>query len=231
MVLTDDNFATIVKAVESGRKVYQNIRKTVRFLLSSNAGEVIALFAATLMGMRILGPIHILWINLVTDTFPALALGLEPAEGNVMKRLPRNPDLPLIDGRMWSQIGITGIFEAALTLIAFALGSHISQAYAMTMAFVTLGLSQLFASFGARSETASVFKLGLFKNRVMILAIIVSALLQVGVVLIPVLRSVFSLSMLSGADWLIVIGLSALMLVISELDKLIVFIVEKNKRT
>ncbi len=219
MVLTDDNFATIVKAVEAGRKVYQNIKKTVRFLLSSNAGEVIALFTATLLGMRLLGPIHILWINLVTDTFPALALGLEPAEGDVMKYPPRDPKVPLIDGRMWAGIAFTGVFEAVLTLAAFMIGRTVSQEYAVTMAFVTLGLSQLFAAYGARSEHVSVWSLGLFKNRIMLLALAVSSLLQVSVVLIPALRRIFELDMLSGIHWLIVIGMSALMLVFSEVEK------------
>ena len=229
MVLTDDNFATIVKAVKEGRKVYQNIRKAVRFLLSSNAGEVIALFIATMLGMRLLGPIHILWINLVTDTFPALALGLEPTEGDVMKSKPRDPKTPLLNKKTWGSIGITGSVEAALTLIAFMIGSKISQEYAMTMAFVTLGLSQLFAAFGARSDHTSVFKLGLFKNKIMILAMIVSGLLQVMVVLVPFLRDIFELTVLSSSHWLTVVGLSAFMLLFSEIEKIFVRLIAKKK--
>ena len=227
MVLTDDNFATIVKAVKEGRKVYQNIKKAVRFLLSSNMGEVMALFFATMLGgwlfgsAKLLGPIHILWVNLVTDTFPALALGLEPTEGDVMKNPPRNPNVPLLNKRMWTAIGITGAIEAALTLLAFGIGMQAGgQTYAMTCAFITLGLSQLFAAFGVRSERTSVFKLGLFKNKTMIWALAISAVLQVGVVIIPWLRGVFSLQMLTPLHWVMVVGLSMLMLVASEVEKL-----------
>lgn len=229
MVLTDDNFATIVKAVKEGRKVYQNIRKAVRFLLSSNTGEVIALFIATMLGMRILGPIHILWINLVTDTFPALALGLEPTEGDVMRKPPRDAKVPLLDGRTWTSIGLTGAVEAALTLFAFIIGSKISQEYAMTMAFVTLGISQLFASFGARSDHTSVFRLGIFKNRIMLLAMLVSGVLQVSVVIVPFLRNVFDLAMLSNTHWLMVFGLSAFMLVFSEIEKIFIRVINRLK--
>ncbi len=235
MVLTDDNFATIVKAVKEGRKVYQNIRKAVRFLLSSNMGEVMALFFATMFGGWLFGsaillaPIHILWINLVTDTFPALALGLEPSEGDVMNSPPRDPNVPLLDARMWAAIGITGLIEAVMTLTAFAVGFAAGgQTYAMTMAFVTLGLSQLFAAFGARSERVSVFKLGLFKNKIMIIALLVSTALQVGVVIIPWLRGVFSLVMLTPMHWLATIGLSAAMLVFSGVEKGLLYMHTKN---
>lgn len=229
MVLTDDNFATIVKAVKEGRKVYQNIRKAVRFLLSSNTGEVIALFVATMLGMRILGPIHILWINLVTDTFPALALGLEPTEGDVMKSPPRDPKTPLLDKKTWTSIGITGTVEAGLTLFAFIIGSKFSHEYAMTMAFITLGLSQLFAAFGARSDHSSVFKLGIFKNKIMILALIFSGVLQVMVVIIPFLRNVFELEMLSSIHWITVVALSAFMLLFSEIEKIFVNLIRRKK--
>ncbi len=236
MVLTDDNFATIVKAVMEGRKVYQNIKKAVRFLLSSNMGEVMALFLATMFGGWLFGsavllaPIHILWINLVTDTFPALALGLEPTEGNVMNSPPRDPNVPLIDKRLWTAIGITGMIEAVLTLLAFGIGFAVAgQTYAMTMAFVTLGLSQLFAAFGVRSERVSVFKLGLFKNKVMVIAMLFSTLLQVGVVLVPWLRGVFSLDMLTPAHWAAVVGLSMVMLLASEIEKAFIDLRTKKK--
>jgi P-type Ca2+ transporter type 2C len=223
MVLTDDNFATIVKAVKQGRKVYQNIRKAVRFLLSSNTGEVIALFVATLIGWRILGPVHILWINLVTDTFPALALGLEPTEGDVMKAIPRDPKTPIIDKKLWKSIGLTGFVEACLTLIAFVIGRNAGgQAYGMTMAFLTLGISQLFAAYGARSDHSSMFTIGVFKNKVMILAMIFSCLLQVIVVIVPFLRETFELTMISPAHWVVVFALSIAMLVFSEIEKVII---------
>jgi len=228
MVLTDDNFATIVKAVRQGRKVYQNIRKAVRFLLSSNTGEVIALFAATMLSMRILFPIHILWINLVTDTFPALALGLEPTEGDVMKVPPRDPKTPIIDGKTWVSIGITGFFEACLTLGAFLIGSKINATYGITMAFLTLGISQLFAAYGARSDHSSMFTLGVFKNRSIIIAMLFSGFLQVVVVVVPFMRNIFKLTMISGEHWLTVFGLSILMLVLSEVEK--IFIRAKMRR-
>ena len=216
--------------------MYQNIKKAVRFLLSSNMGEVMALFFATMLGgwlfgsAKLLGPIHILWINLVTDTFPALALGMEPTEGDVMQSPPRDPNVPLLNRRMWTAIGVTGAIEAALTLLAFGIGyRYAGQAYAMTCAFVTLGLSQLFAAFGVRSEHTSVFTLGLFKNKTMLWALLVSTILQIGVVLVPWLRGVFSLDMLTPMHWIMVVGLSAVMLLASEMEKIILQARTKKK--
>ncbi|NLG36592.1 MAG: cation-translocating P-type ATPase [Clostridiales bacterium] len=220
MVLTDDNFATIVRAVEEGRKIYGNIRKTVRFLLSSNFGEVIALFAATLAGWRLLYPIHILWINLVTDTFPALALGVEPTEGDVMRHPPRDPSQPFLMGRDWRDIVVSGTLEGALALAAFLIGRWMAgETLGTTMAFVTLGLSQIFYSVASRSERNSVFALGLLKNKVMVGAFLLSAALQVSVALIPPLRTLFGLVAMNGAHWLIVAGLSASMLLFGEIFK------------
>ena len=148
MVLTDDNFATIVSAVKEGRRIFSNIHKTVRFLLSSNVGEVIAILTSTIIGWRLLAPVHILWINLVTDTFPALALGAEPAEPDVMEREPRDSREPLLGVRDWVRIVFVGAVEAMVTLFAYRLGG--GGQVGTTMAFLTLSLSQLFAAFGFR---------------------------------------------------------------------------------
>nr|WP_243108465.1 cation-translocating P-type ATPase [Maliibacterium massiliense] len=220
MVLTDDNFATIVKSVKEGRRIFDNIHKAVRFLLSSNAGEVIALFVATLLGWPLLAPVHILWVNLVTDTFPALALGVEPAEPGLMDRPPREASRPFFTGYTWTQVGILGALEGGLTLVAYAIGQAMGGAVCgTTMAFVTLGLTQLVAALGFFSEHDSIVTLKPRRHKMLLLALAGSALLQLVVVLLPPLRSIFSLTMLSGVQWLIVLGLMAAMLVFIELQK------------
>ena len=221
MVLTDDNFATIVSAVEEGRKIFTNIKKAVKFLLSSNMGEVIALFIATMLSWQLFKPVHILWINLVTDTFPALALGVEPAEGDVMNRAPRDSKAPFFNKKMWFEILTHGAVEGgiALGVYIYALNAFDSIT-ATTMAFVTLGLTQLFHALGSRFDEKS-FMSGPFTNKSMILAFVVSALLQILVVVIEPIRTAFSLVMLDGWQWLVAIGSSVLMLVYMEIEKAI----------
>jgi len=221
MVLTDDNFATIVAAVEEGRKIFTNIKKAVKFLLSSNMGEVIALFIATMLGWQLFRPVHILWINLVTDTFPALALGVEPAEGDVMSQKPRNSKAPFFNKKMWFEILTHGVVEGgiALGVYLYALNAF-DGITATTMAFVTLGLTQLFHALGSRFDEKS-FMSGPFTNKSMILAFVVSALLQILVVVIEPIRTAFSLAMLDGWQWLVAVGSSVLMLVYMEIEKAI----------
>ena len=219
MVLTDDNFATIVSAVEEGRKIFTNIKKAVKFLLSSNMGEVIALFIATMLSWQLFKPVHILWINLVTDTFPALALGVEPAEGDVMGRPPRDSKAPFFSKSMLFEILLHGAIEGAIALGVYMYArSTYTPIIATTMAFVTLGLTQLFHALGNRFDEKSFFS-SPFSNKWMIAAFLVSAILQVMVVIIEPIRNAFSLAMLNGTQWLIAFGASIAMLIYLEIEK------------
>ncbi|MGB6178898.1 cation-translocating P-type ATPase, partial [Carnobacterium sp.] len=174
MVLADDNFSTIVVAVEEGRKVFSNIQKSIQYLLSANLGEVLTLFIATLFGWSILAPVHILWINLVTDTFPAIALGLEPAEADSMKQKPRGKEATFFSNGVLGSIIYQGIFEGGITLFVYwwatnnpvhAGNSELIHSDALTMAFVTLGMLQLFHAFNVKSVDKSLFTVGFFKNK------------------------------------------------------------------
>lgn len=226
MVLTDDNFATIVSAVKEGRRIFDNIHKTVRFLLSSNAGEVIAILTATIAGWHLLSPVHILWINLVTDTLPAIALGMEPAELDVMERKPRDKKTPFLLKRDWQSILLVGTVEAILALIAYVAGGK--GITGTTMAFMTLSLSQLFAAVGFQSERHSIFQIKFSKHPILWLAFLGSALLQLVVMFVPALRDLFDLTLLTGVQWLTVVGLCFGMLAFIELQKLIVRLRSNN---
>ena len=217
MVLTDDNFATIVSAVKEGRRIFANIHKTVRFLLSSNVGEVIAILTSTIIGWRLLAPVHILWINLVTDTFPALALGAEPAEPDIMERKPRDSNAPLLGVQDWVRIVFVGAVEALVTLFAFRLGG--GGQVGTTMAFLTLSLSQLFAAIGFQSDRHSVVHLRLKEHPWLWRGVLASAALQLVVVFVPFLRELFDLAILTGGQWLIVLGMCLIMPLFIELQK------------
>ncbi len=210
MILTDDNFSSIVSAVEEGRKIYQNIRKFVRYLLSCNLGEIITIFIAIQIGLpRPLLPIQILWVNLVTDGFPALALGLDPAEIDLMKQPPRNPDEGIFSGKMGFNIFSQGLFIGIITLISFYFGfTQYSLEVAETMAFGTLSFTQLWQSLNSRSEKYSLFKLGIFTNQYLVLAIFVSGTLQLIVMLLPYLQTVFKVVPLTYFQWIILIIIS-----------------------
>lgn len=221
MVLTDDNFATIVEAVAEGRTIFTNIKKSIRYLLSCNAGELAAIFFAIMFGWpRPLVPVQILWVNLVTDGFPALALGVEPPEPGTMYRPPRDPKGPLFSGREMRAVVLGGLWISLITLVAFWLGwSHDgSVIVGQTMAFATLAFSQLFQALNSRGEL-SIFKLGLFTNKAMNWALLTSALLQVLVLTVPVLQGVFGTTAMTFEQWLAVVGLSATTLVFTELRK------------
>jgi Ca2+-transporting ATPase len=221
MVLADDNFATIVFAVEEGRKIYNNIRKTIQFLLSSNLGEVVTLFIGTMLNWTVLLPIHILWVNLVTDTFPALALGVERAEQDVMRHKPRRAGTSFFAEGVGMSIIYQGIIKGLITLSVFYIGARLySPATATTMAFVTLGLIQLAHSLNVRSNTKSLFKLGLFTNMPLIGAISAAAFLQVGVVLVPYLNEIFKVEPLNLFQWLIVIIASLSIIPVVEVGKI-----------
>lgn len=233
MVLADDNFATIVHAVREGRRIFSNIRKTVQFLLSCNLGEVFTMFIATMLPAvftdHILFPIHILWINLITDTLPALALGMEEAEPGIMEEPPRDPKSGFFSDGMGINIIYQGILEGCLVLLSYLTGKQYSPETATTMAFVSLGLIQLFHSFNARSNEDSLFKLGWFSNPWVIGAFFISAVLQLSVVFLPFLNGLFRVVPLSGKQWLTVVGLSFLMIPAVEIVKWMERLFRKRK--
>ncbi|WP_313528176.1 calcium-translocating P-type ATPase, PMCA-type [Anaerotignum sp.] len=224
MILTDDNFATIVEAVREGRGIYDNIRKAVHFLLSSNIGEIITIFAAMCFGWATpLLPIQLLWVNLVTDSLPAIALGLDPVEEDCMERPPRERESTLFGGGLGSKIMVEGMMIGMLALLAFGIG-HIyfdqEKMYVTgrTMAFAVLSLSQLVHSFNMRSEH-SLFAIHPLENRWLVGALIVGILLQVGVIMIQPLATVFKVAPLGLTEWLIVAALALMPLPIVELEK------------
>ena len=247
MVLADDNFATIVAAVEEGRAIYSNIRKFLRYLLSSNIGEVMTMFFGVLLagviglrpeeGSAVVLPLlatQILWINLVTDGAPALALGLDPADAGVMERPPRPPEEGVITPRMWKGIFFVGLVMAAGTLLvldASLSGGLIPGAgdmrYAQTMAFTTLMLFQVFNVFNARSDERSAFS-GLFHNPWLWGALAISLLLHVAVVYVPVLQAAFSTTDLSGVDWLRCAAAASSVLWLRELSKIITRLTDRR---
>ena len=227
MVLADDNFASIVYAVEEGRRIYDNIRKAIQFLLSANLSEVVALFAATLMSFRLFAPIHILWINLVTDTFPAIALGMEEAEPDIMERPPRSADEGIFSNGMGAGIIYQGIIVAALTLASFFIGKNQSQITGMTMAFLTLSMCEIFHSLNLRSRTKSIFALKTH-NKYLFLAMLVSFVLTLVVIYIPGLNTVFELTALSVVEFFIASGLALLIIPIVEIEKLLSKLVSKK---
>ncbi|MCK9594325.1 MAG: calcium-transporting P-type ATPase, PMR1-type [Candidatus Omnitrophica bacterium] len=223
MVITDDNFASIVAAVEEGRGIYDNIKKFIHYLLSCNAGEILVMFVSSLLGMPVpLLPIHILWVNLVTDGFPALALGVDPVEPKVMQRMPRKPNEPVVNRSRGIIMLVQGSFIAFCSLLAFCLVLYLEKeglARARTAAFVVLSCSQLFHSFNCRSMTESLFKIGIFTNKKLILACLVSFFLQMAVVYMPFLQTVFKTEALGLFDWFLVIAISSFPLWAMELYK------------
>lgn len=229
MVLADDNFATIVVAVEEGRKVFSNIQKAVQYLLAANLGEVLTLFIATLLNWDTLLPIHLLWINLVTDTFPAIALGMEPAEKDLMEHKPRGRNSNLFSGGVFSSIIYQGILEAATVLFVYwsAIQWPVHTTYdaihsdALTMAFATLGLMQLFHAFNVKSVHQSLFKVGPFRNRAFNWAILLSFVLMMVIIVVPGLNDVFRVAHLDLYQWGIVLGSSFAIIPIVEIVKAI----------
>ena len=223
MILTDDNFATVVAAVEQGRGIYANIRKAIHYLLSCNIGEILTIFLATVLPFSHapLTPVQLLWLNLVTDSLPALALGMEPVERRVMDQPPRDPHEPLFSRAFSRRLAWQGILVGGITLLAYGLGLHLSNDYAVanTMAFATLTLSQLFHAFDVRSERTSLFRLGVFSNPAMNKAFLVGLLLQAAVLLAPPLQAAFSVVPLTLTEWAITLGLALTPLIVCEIVK------------
>jgi len=227
MILADDNFSTIVIAVEEGRKVFANIQKAVQYLLSANLGEVLTLFVMTMMGWQILAPVHILWINLVTDTFPAIALGLEPSEKNVMKQKPRGRQSNFLSGGVATNVIYQGLLEGIITLAVYGIAIwfpvHASEAQAhadaLTMAFATLGLIQLFHAFNSKSIHGSIFSATTLKNKFFNWSIVLSFILLAATIVVPGLNDIFHVSHLDVHQWAIVGGASVSIIVIVEIVK------------
>ena len=224
MVLADDNFETIVVAVEEGRKVFANIQKAVQYLLSANFGEVMTMFVATMAGWSILEPIHILWINLVTDVFPAIALGLEEAEADIMNHPPRGKSSNFLSNGVLPSIFYQGFFEGAITLFVFWYATEVAKwgnPVGETMAFATLGLIQLFHAFNVKSVYKSLGQVGAFKNKMFNYAILVSAVMLLSVMVIPGLTNVFDVATLTAGQWLFVVGSAFSIVPIVEIAKAI----------
>ena len=237
MVLADDNFATIIVAVEEGRKVFSNIQKSIQYLLSANMAEVFIIFFATLFGWDVLQPVHLLWINLVTDTLPAIALGVEPAEPGIMTHKPRGRQSNFFDGGVFGAIIYQGIFQTILVLAVYGWGlvfpEHHTQgaihADALTIAFATLGLIQLLHAFNVKSVYQSVFKVGLFRNKTFNWAIPVAFVLLMATIVVPGFNNLFHVSHLSLTQWLAVIVGSFLIVVLVEFVKAIQRALGKDK--
>ncbi len=228
MVLADDNFATIVSAVGEGRRIYDNIRKAIQFLLASNMSEVLGVFGATIMGFTLLNPVHLLFINLVTDCFPALALGLEEAESDIMNRPPRDSKDGIFAGGMLVDIIYQGVLVTGLTILSYILGNsfevghfampHGVSQHGMTMAFLTMSMCEIFHSFNLRSQRKSVFCLKK-QNRVLWLAMIGSLLLTTAVLEIPFLADAFGFTTIGWLEYSVALVLAIAVIPIVELVK------------
>ena len=237
MVLADDNFATIVSAVGEGRRIYDNIRKAIQFLLSSNLAEVVAIFLATLMNFTILKPVHILWINLLTDTFPALALGVEPAEKDLMKRPPRDPKEGILANGMAWNVLYQGVMVALITLAAFFVGHRLESgnwhlgesADGMTMAFLTMSMAEIFHAFNMRSQKQSVFTLKK-QNVVLWGAMLGSLLLTTAVIYVPFLSEAFGFTHINLTEYAVALALAFCVIPIVELVKLCTRLATRTKK-
>ena len=227
MILTDDNFSTIVHAVEQGRGIYSNIKKSIQYLLSCNIGEIITIFIATALNFHQmpLVPIQLLWLNLVTDSLPALALGMEPVEEGIMKEKPRDPKDSIFAHGFAASMVFYGILVGAVTLLAYTLGEYVlsdpneADQVACTMSFATLVFCELTRAFAVRSERHSIFTIGVFSNSMMNKAFAVGLILQLAVLLLPPLQGVFGVMSLNAAEWGVVILLALVPLLVSEIYK------------
>ena len=236
MILTDDNFTTIVHAIEEGRNIYNNIKKSVTFLLSCNLGEVVAIFLSILFAWPVpLLPTQILWVNLITDSLPAIALGIDPGDKDVMKKKPRDPEESFFAEGAGLRAIIGGLLIGLLTLAVFYYGlgdygystgfSKIpadALSYARTMSFVVLALSQLFYSLSIRNSSKSIWRIGVFSNKYLIAAILLGAVLQFGLISVPFLARAFNLYSLSLQDWSLLLVLALIPMLVNELIKIII---------
>ena len=238
MVLADDNFATIVNAVSEGRRIYDNIRKAIQFLLASNMSEVLGVFFATLMGFTLLNPVHLLFINLITDCFPALALGMEKAEDNVMHRPPRKSTDGIFAGGLGIDVAYQGVLVTVITLASYIIGHCMEVGYfemprgvsedGMTMAFLTMSMCEIFHSFNMRSQRGSIFKVH-GHNKVLWGAMLGSLVLTTVVLEVPFIANAFGFTPISLPEYLVALGLSIVVIPVVEIVKLIQRSLAKNK--
>lgn len=236
MVLADDNFATIVSAVEEGRRIYDNIRKAIQFLLGSNLSEVLSIFAATLMGFTILRPVHLLWINLITDCFPALALGMENGEHDLMQRKPREAKDGIFAGGLGMDVAYQGVLVTLVTLSAYFIGHFMeagvweitNSADGTTMAFLTMSMAEIFHSFNMRSQRGSIFTMK-HQNIYLIGAMLVSLLLTTVVIFVPALALAFDFEEISLLEYSVALGLAFSVIPIVEIVKVFQRKFSKNK--
>ena len=228
MVLADDNFATIVSAAEEGRRIYDNIQKCIQFLLSSNMSEVISIFIATLMGFTILRPVHLLWINLITDCFPALALGTEEAEKDIMKRKPRDSSEGIFAGGMGFDIAYQGLMVSVLTIFSYFVGHYLETGawsiaespHGVTMAFITMSMAEIFHSINMRSQRGSIFRMG-STNKLLYLSALAAFASTALVCEVPFIASLFGFTTVNIEEYAIAIALAALVLPVVEIVKAI----------
>ena len=222
MVLTDDNYASIVAAIEQGRIIYANIRKFVYYLLSCNLAEIVSILVAILAGLPSpLTAIQLLWLNLLTDGAPAIALGLEPGEPRIMERPPRPAKEPIINREMWGRIGIQTLAIAGVTLSAYLIGLRLFPEMARTMAFATISFSELLRAFTARSLQVPLLRMGLFSNRAMFYAVVASVLMLLVVIYVPVLQPIFNTVPLGPEQWRVVLPLLLVPALVAEFSKFI----------
>lgn len=220
MILNDDNFVTIVDAVKQGRNIFDNIKKAIHFLIATNIGEIVTIFVGLLLGVKSpLLAIQLLWINLVTDSLPAIALGLEPPEKNIMNRPPRDAKKSIFADGLMGKIVVEGFMIGMFTILAFFIGNkYYGIEVARTMAFISLGMLELIHSFNVKSEE-SIFKVGLFENKYLLGAFVFGTVLQLGIIFVPSLAEIFKLTQLNTTQWLITIAISIAPIIIVEIQK------------
>lgn len=220
MILNDDNFVTIVDAVKQGRNIFDNIKKAIHFLIATNIGEIVTIFVGLLLGVKSpLLAVQLLWVNLVTDSLPAIALGLEPPEKDIMNRPPRDSRKSIFADGLMGKIVVEGFMIGMFTILAFFIGNrYYGIEVARTMAFISLGMLELIHSFNVKSEE-SIFKVGLFENKYLVGAFLLGTVLQLGIVFVPTLAEIFKLTQLNTTQWLITIAISIAPIIIVELQK------------
>lgn len=220
IILTDDNFVTIVEAVKQGRNIFDNIKKAVHFLIATNVGEIVTIFVGLLLGLKSpLLAIQLLWINLVTDSLPAIALGLEKPDKDIMNKKPRDTKKGIFADGLWGKIFVEGTMIGSLTLLAFSIGNNLySLEVGRTMAFISLGLLELVHSFNIKSDK-SIFRVGLLENKYLVGSFILGAILQTVVVSIPMLAEIFDVVPLTNIQWLYTLLISISPLFIIEIQK------------
>lgn len=220
IILADDNFVTIVEAVKEGRHIFENIKKAIHFLLATNIGEIVTIFIGLLLGYEApLIAIQLLWINLVTDSLPAIALGLEPIDPNIMNKKPTDSKKGLFADGLWGKIFIEGVMIGVLTLLAFSIGNNLyGLQVGRAMAFVSLSMLELVHSFNIKSEE-TIFNKTIFQNKYLIGAFLIGAILQIGVVSIPTLAQIFDVVQLNQQQWIYVCLISIAPIIIIEIQK------------